>query len=315
MSEALHVDSIEFDDAPRPTDNAGEATSRIRSACDAAGLNVPAGLYNEALELAREGHLGQAHARLTMLLCLDPDDADALLLMAKVQAAQGKPSEALAKLEASIDAGAFPPAGFREQLESAIRAERARDEEARARVASREQGETRQLRAEARELRSENSRLELELGDAAYREKTWKYLAIGLGALVVLVVALFSFAGRTDAPAAVAEAPPTLAPAVDEPVVEPAAPVGKAAGKSAEKSAAQDASKPVAKDAAKAAPAVDPAPGKGPRVHVVGANDTLYKLSKRYYGDASKWEKIRDANKGTLKNGKDLSLGMKLVIP
>lgn len=304
MSEALNADSIEFDDAPRPTDNAGEATSRIRSACDAAGLNVPAGLYNEALELAREGHLGQAHARLTMLLCLDPDDADALLLMSKVQAAQGRPAEALARLEASIDAGAFPPAGFREQLEAAIRAERAREEEARARVASREQGETRQLRAEARELRSENSRLEVELSDAAYREKTWKYLAIGLGALVVLVVALFSFAGRNEAPAPVAEIPPTVAPAVDAPAVAHAA-------------APAEGAKPVAKAApAKPAPAApEVAPANGPRVHVVGPNDTLYKLSKRYYGDASKWEKIRDANKGTLKNGKDLSLGMKIVIP
>jgi LysM repeat protein len=310
MSEALKLDNIEFDDAPRPGDRAGEATARIRDALHTAGIDVPSSLYNEALELARDGHLGQAQSRLAMLLVLDPDDADALLLSAKVNAAQGKAPDALARLDAAVSAGVIPPSGFREYLEATIRSERLRDEEARQKNAAREQSEMRQLRAEARELRSENMRLETEALDAGYREKTWKYLAIGLGVLVVAVVAIFSYAGRDTA----VEAPP-VAPIAEVGTAPAEVPAPEAAQPEAAKIAAVNVAKPeVAKVAA---PKVEAPPvmKNGKRVHTVGAGDTLYKLAKRYYGDASEWEKIKAANKKTLKNGKDLALGMEIVIP
>jgi nucleoid-associated protein YgaU len=47
----------------------------------------------------------------------------------------------------------------------------------------------------------------------------------------------------------------------------------------------------------------------------VKSGDTLGRLALRYYGDASKWEKIRDANQDVLKGGINLSVGTKLRIP
>ena len=49
--------------------------------------------------------------------------------------------------------------------------------------------------------------------------------------------------------------------------------------------------------------------------HVVQQGDTLYKLAVKYYNDGTKWNKIFDANKKTLKNQKDLSIGQELEIP
>jgi 5'-nucleotidase len=74
---------------------------------------------------------------------------------------------------------------------------------------------------------------------------------------------------------------------------------------------------PKAEAPAAAAPAAkaEPVAKAGPTTHVVGSGDTLYKLAKRYYGDSSKWERIRDANAAALKKGIDLKLGQELVIP
>ena len=65
-------------------------------------------------------------------------------------------------------------------------------------------------------------------------------------------------------------------------------------------------------------PVVTPAvetPTNGVVTHVVGSGDTLYKLAGQYYGDASRWERIRDANKAALGGKIDLKLGTELVIP
>ena len=50
-------------------------------------------------------------------------------------------------------------------------------------------------------------------------------------------------------------------------------------------------------------------------MHVVKKGDTLGGIASKYYGRSSAWPKIRDANKDVLKNGVNLSLGMKLKIP
>ena len=62
-------------------------------------------------------------------------------------------------------------------------------------------------------------------------------------------------------------------------------------------------------------PTMSPTGSASGRVHEVVAGETLSTIAKKYYGDASKWSKIVDANKDTLKNPDSLQLGQKLKIP
>ena len=52
-----------------------------------------------------------------------------------------------------------------------------------------------------------------------------------------------------------------------------------------------------------------------PRFHIVRTGETLSSISYRYYGSASKWQKIRDANRKTIKDANKLRPGIKLIIP
>lgn len=52
-----------------------------------------------------------------------------------------------------------------------------------------------------------------------------------------------------------------------------------------------------------------------PRFHIVRTGETLSGISYRYYGSASKWQKIRDANRKTIKDANRLRPGTKLIIP
>lgn len=298
MSEALSADLTSFDDAPRPgAEPDGNAPSRFGKVLGDAGIHVPSTLYNEALALAREGHLGQAQARLQMLLCLDPDDGEAHLLLAKVHTAQGRWNEALTRLDAAVSAGVVPPAGLREGLEGQIRSERSREEEHRARVAARELGELKALRHETRSLRGETIRLETEVGEGRERERAWKLLAIAAGVFGTLVI-LFLI---VSAPSAAVAIPSEAAAPAEAQVAAPPAPLAVAP--------APDAVAPAV------APAVAAPAPKGPRVHVVGKGDTLGRLSGKYYGKSSAWQKILDANPQLGKDGAKLSVGMKLTIP
>ena len=49
--------------------------------------------------------------------------------------------------------------------------------------------------------------------------------------------------------------------------------------------------------------------------YVVKVGDTLSKLAERFYNSTSKWEKIFEANKESLKNPNYIYVGMKLIIP
>ena len=49
--------------------------------------------------------------------------------------------------------------------------------------------------------------------------------------------------------------------------------------------------------------------------HVVVAGDTLGKIAKKYYGDASLYMSIFDANKDQLKDPNKINVGQKLRIP
>ncbi|MSP54100.1 MAG: hypothetical protein EXR69_00600 [Myxococcales bacterium] len=301
MSAAL----LEFDEPGRPSAPlGGDAPSVIADTLRTQGVDAPGSLYNEALNLAREGLLGPSSQRLQMLICLDPDDADAHLLLCKVLASQGKPSEALARLEAAVEAGAVSPGGLREHLEGLIRTDRQKDEDHRSRVSAREQGEIKALRLEARNLRSETVRLEAEVTETKGRESKWRVGSmVGAGAAVLAVLAfgvvtLFSAQGVTEVAA--------VAPPVPTEILQLQA--GAAAA------APVDAVVPSAPQAPVQAAAVDRSVGL-PTSHLVESGDSLYSLAGLYYGDKMKFAKIRDANKAVLKGGIALKLGMKLSIP
>jgi nucleoid-associated protein YgaU len=51
------------------------------------------------------------------------------------------------------------------------------------------------------------------------------------------------------------------------------------------------------------------------QTHVVVSGDTLGKIAKKYYGDASLYMTIFDANKDVLKDPNKISVGQKLKIP
>jgi len=54
---------------------------------------------------------------------------------------------------------------------------------------------------------------------------------------------------------------------------------------------------------------------KTEQTHVVAAGDTLSKIAKKYYGDASQYRKIFEANKDQLKDPDKINVGQKLRIP
>ncbi len=60
-------------------------------------------------------------------------------------------------------------------------------------------------------------------------------------------------------------------------------------------------------------PAPKPAPASAQ--YVVKSGDTLSKLAERFYNSVSKWDKIYEANRDTLKNPNYIYIGQKLIIP
>ena len=326
MSAAL----LEFDE-PGRTLRPGQvvhpgtdAPSHIADTLRTQGIDAPASLYNEALVLARDGLLGPASQRLQMLLCLDPDDADGHLLLAKIHAAQGRSTEALSKLEAAVEAGAVAPAGLREHLEGLIRNERQRDEEHRARVAAREQGEIKALRQEARNLRSETIRLEAEVTETRHSEKLWRITAMVAASFTLCVGIVFAaltlFTAPVAAPVSAPEAAPVSAPeaapvalaAPVEPAAPTAAPTAATMNLQGSTTVVQVTSPKLYGEDSSAAPAAE---SRLPATHTVTSGDSLYTLAGQYYGDKMQYRKIQDANKKLLNNSIALKLGMQLTIP
>lgn len=60
-----------------------------------------------------------------------------------------------------------------------------------------------------------------------------------------------------------------------------------------------------------------PPAGNNPytQTYVVQSGDTLSKIAQRYYGDASLYNKIFDANRDVLKDPNKIQPGQKLRIP
>lgn len=120
----------------------------------------------------------------------------------------------------------------------------------------------------------------------ALRERLPLRVVLGALAIAAIVLAFVFRPGQpATEPAITAQAKPTLAAAAVVPVAPTAAPLST------------------------------PAPASKERNHTVASGDTLSGLASRYYGDASKYLKILDANKDVLKNADSLQVGMKLRIP
>jgi len=298
---------VAFDEPTRGEGGSG-AAEHIAQVLQDSGVDVPGSLYDEALNLAREGRLAPATERLRMLLVLDPSDSEAALLLGKVLAERRQWQEALAQLDAAAAKGARLPRGLRDEVERNLRRKVQDAEEHRARVAARERGEVRTLRQEARRLRSESAVLEQQIEDLERRVKVWSSAtAVVAGSAAALLLAAMLFGGPSgdEVPAAadVVEVPADLPPPVasDTPTPPPA-------------------SQPAAPAAAPAKPAAAPAaaaPAKpgGVVVHTVKKGETLGHIARQYYGKSSEWKRIMGANKDVLPTEKALRPGMKLKIP
>ena len=141
------------------TGESGSVDARAVAPQAIGSLDATSELYDEAVELAREGSLARARDRLRMLLCLDPHDGQSHLLLAKVFGAQSRWTDALSELDQASACGLRVPEGLRETFENKRDAsQRSRSEKVVARTTS----ELLALREEARRLRTENNRLERE---------------------------------------------------------------------------------------------------------------------------------------------------------
>lgn len=314
--------NLAFDEVPRGDGGTG-AIEQIARLLRDSGLDAPAGLYDEALNLAQDGHLSPAVERLRMLLCLDPSDAEASLLLGKILATRGQHQEALTALDAAVTHGAVLTPGLRDRVEAGLRKQVAEAEDHRNRVVARERGEVQALRGEAKKLRSENAVLELEVEELQRRLRLWSGATAVIGGVAsALILAMLLFGGPSE------DEVPSLTsvttPVVDERVITPTPDnVGVASVGASPVQAPAAAATPavVAKPAAQAAasaqaavPAQKPA-ASGARTHTVKAGDTLGSLASTYFGKSSEWPAIQSANKDQLKGGTDLKLGMKLKIP
>lgn len=224
----MHGETVRFDESSRSSRSdqpvaPGGVASALRQAAEAAGIDAPSELYNESIRYASEGHLREARERLQTLLCLDPADGDAHLLLAKIQVAGQQWPEALTALDRARECGTSVPMTLRNAVEEHLRAERAGAEERVAALKARDDGEIQALRQEARRLRSENARLLGKAHDLGREVRRWAWgttAIAGISAVFILANLLFAGTGSTAAstpePALTAADP---AAGVDAPVI------------------------------------------------------------------------------------------------
>jgi len=202
---------LSFDELPRGAGGVG-ASEQIAKTLTEQGLNATVGLYDEALALARDGHLARAAERLRMVLVLDPNDAEAAVLLGKVQAGRGMWQEALAHLDEAAAKGASLPQGLRDAVEGRQQAKVREEEEIRTQAAQRDKSEIRNLRAEAKRLRAENTDLEANVEELQRRVKSWSVAtALVSGVALALLGGVMIFGGPDEAPATALAAGPTVA--------------------------------------------------------------------------------------------------------
>ncbi len=303
-----------FDESPRGAGGTG-ATEQIAQVLTDSGVDVPASLYDEALNMAQEGRLAPATERLRMLLVLDPSDASAALLLGKVLASRGQWQEALSQLDSASEKGARVPSDLRDDVELRLRRQVQESESHRVRASSQTQGELRSLRQQAKRLRSENAVMEGQVEELSKRVRVWSgATALVAGASAALLLAVMIFGGPTAQteddglpPASASVSPPVTAP-LSEPVVAPTNPAASVptAAPTAVPTTAQ------APTAAPAPPATSPV---GESRHIVQKGETLGHISRKYYGKSSEWRRILKANRDVLPTEKALQPGMTLRIP
>ena len=289
-------------------------------------IDAPSSLYDEALALAKEGRFAPATDRLRMLLTLDPIDAEASLLLGKVLAARGQWQEALQRLDAASANGSIVPAPLRERVENALRNQIQDAEEHRLRVAARERSEIRNLRAEAKRLRSDNAVLDQQVQALYKRVRLWSSataLVSGCAAalLLVAIVSGGPTANAETAPLADATLAEITTEAPTEKAVEDAATYAVTSyryGTENEQAPVEpevQAVAPVTTNVTSTTDTTTDALTSLPTTHTVVSGDTLGSIALNYYGKSSKWRDIRDANPDNLNGGIKLSLGMELNIP
>ena len=318
---------LAFDEIPRGQGGRG-ATEKIARLLDSSEIDAPSSLYDEALALAKEGRFAPATDRLRMLLTLDPIDSEASLLLGKVLAARGQWQEALQRLDAASANGSLVPAPLRERVENALRNQIQDAEEHRLRVAARERSEIRNLRAEAKRLRSDNAVLDQQVQALYKRVRLWSSataLVSGCAAALLLVAIV------SGGPTANAETAPLSDIELSAITTESA---GTAIADNTDLVTTSNTAVDVAPTITTANEAVEnnnviatepienteftgtAATVTGlPTTHTVVSGDTLGSIALNYYGKSSKWREIRDANPDALNGGIKLSLGMELNIP
>ena len=297
-------------EAPRGSGGFG-ATEKIAQVLEASGIDAPTSLYDEALEYAREGKYAAATERLRMLLCLDPDDATAALLLGKVLATIGKWQEALSYIDMASHNGALLPPGLREEIEQGLRRQVQQEEERRARVADRERTEIENLRREAKRLRSDNAALDAQVDDLQKRIRVWSSVtALVAGSASALLLATLLF-GNNPAPATAIDAPASSTPTAS---ADPAPINGGGGGAGGAATAGAAAAAP---DPLTAAPVATPPAGQSPTHdfpvrYTVQGGDTMGKIAHRFYGKASLHDHIMKANN---LSSPSLQVGQKIIIP
>jgi LysM repeat protein len=218
---------VRFDEADARTSTSvttdGSVIKAIRQAVTQSGIDPLAELYNEALELAHEGHYGDAQSRLHVLLGLAPNDGDAHLLLAKIFVAGQLWRRALTAIDQAAACGAHVSEPLRTRVVTHLHADDRDSESERQARAAREQGEIRKLRSEARALRSDNAHL-VTCNRALERETTrwaWISTSTSLVAIAFLAAQVF-FTSGTPAPTTLAEVPTSdQLPVVDQGVTPP----------------------------------------------------------------------------------------------
>lgn len=329
----------------------GGVPRALREAAELSGLDPIAQLYNEALRYAAEGHLRLARERLQMQLCMAPDDGEARLMLAKVFVAGQRWQDAIAALDEAQTCGVDVPLSLRTAVEDHLRAEQLADEEQRTARSTREQGEIKALRQEARRLRSENAALSGRTAELEHETRRWAWTTAGVSGLSIAFIAaslLFgggsSEADPVEVAAAAAVGGAEVAAAEHEAPVH-ANPTQVATGAAAalaqvpgldgtELEVAVDGSRAVltgsvvshkqrraAEEVLKRTPGVDrveadavvlTARTKGTS-HTVGRGDTLSHIAYAYYGESKLASAITKANAGV--KSTNLRIGQVLKIP
>lgn len=295
------LDPIPFDEAPRGT-GTPHGVKGIASVLDSHGVDASSDLYDEAVVLARQGHLGRSRDRLRMLLCLDPHDAAAHLLLAKVFGSQQRWSDAIKELDTAQSCGMRVDPTLRGRLEAAR--DHSRDDAARnERITARTAGEVNALREEARRLRAENTRLERIAKEETDKARLWMSATTAAAMIGLIGLAMTLAFGGQDTPASTTElSPEVLAPVVVAPVV--LAPVV----------VTPDAALPTPGAEPVVTPPAPTAPPSQASTYTVRSGDSLAGISGKVYGTEARWKELQDANP-SLNGGIALQPGMELVVP